>query len=115
MFLLVIALTFLAAKLASKNDLHSDLEGILGPEDEEYNEHFDIMDNERAIFIIDESIKLGTPDIVVDQFEPETIEHSEECDKNASKTKDSQTKSGRIMNMFKQFRYIYANRWIDIS
>ena len=115
MFLLVIALAFLAAKLASKNDLPSELEGILGAEDEEYNEHFDIMDNERAIFIIDESLKLDTLDIVVDQFVPETNEPSEESDNNASKTKVSQTKSGKIMDMFKQFRYIYAKRWIDIS
>ena len=113
MFLVVIALAFLAAKLATKNDLDEDLEGILEADDDEYNEHFDGIDNERAIFIIDESHKIDTPDIVNSEFLSETIEQSEETDKNAPKAKNKQTKSGRIMSTLKQLRY--SKGWLDIS
>jgi hypothetical protein len=61
MVLLLATLAFLAAKLATKNyNDDEDQAGILEDDyEEDYSGHFDTVDNERAIFIIEESDKLG--------------------------------------------------------
>ena len=84
MFLLVILLAFLAAKLVTKNNREEDMEGFMEAEVDEFNEHFDNIDSERAIFIVDERSKLNTPDIVNERILSETNNRSDESDRNAA-------------------------------
>ena len=102
MFLLLIVLAFLAAKLVTKNNREEDMEGIMEAEEDEFNEHFDSIDNERAIFIIDERSKLNTPDIVNDRILPETNDQS---DRNAANMENKSSKLERLMNTFNMFRF----------
>ena len=60
MFLLVIILTFLAAKLATRNTSKDDTEGLIEGEEDEFSENVDKIENEKAIFTIDEISKIGT-------------------------------------------------------
>ena len=58
MVLLLATLAFLCAKLATNNYNDEDQAGILEDDyEEEYSGHFDTIDNERAIFIIEESVQ----------------------------------------------------------
>ena len=112
MFLLVILLAFLAAKLAAKNTREEDMEGIMEAEEDEYNQHFDSLDNERAIFIIDERSKLNTPDIVNDRMISENTEQNNANDKNTENMDNKHSKLERLMKTFKILRFL--NRWIEI-
>ena len=78
MFLLVIVLAFLAAKLATKNNREDDMEGIMEAEEDVFDVHFDSIDNERAIFVIDESSRSNTSDIVNEKILSETTDQSGE-------------------------------------
>ena len=112
MFLLVILLAFLAAKLVTKNNREEDMEGIMEAEEDEFNEHFDSVENEGAIFIIDERSKLNIPDIVNDRILSETIEQSYESDKNAANMEYKSSKIERLMSTFQKLRF--SNRWIEV-
>ena len=58
--LLLSTFAFLADKLATKNHNADDQEGIMEDDyEEEYSGHIDTIDNERAIFIIEERNKLS--------------------------------------------------------
>ena len=55
-FFLITTLVFLASKLLTKNNASEDQVGMLGDEDEEeYDEYVDIIDNQWAIFTVDDS------------------------------------------------------------
>jgi hypothetical protein len=95
MFLLVILLAFLAAKLVTKNDREDDMEGIMEAEEDVFNDHFDSIDNERAIFIIDERSKLNMPDIVNERILSETIDQNNESDRNVANMEDKSSKVER--------------------
>merc|ERR1719233_38877 len=60
MFLLVIILTVLAAKLVTKDTTKDDTERIMDAEDDEFGDHFENIENEKAIFTIDEMSKFGS-------------------------------------------------------
>ena len=107
MFLLVIVLAFLAAKLVTKNDREEDMEGIMEAEEDDFNEQFDSIEDERAIFIIDERFKLNTPDIVNERNLSETNYRSVSSDRNAANMENKSSKVERIMKTFK-----FLNRWI---
>ena len=113
MFLLVIVLAFLAAKLATKNNREEDMEGIMEAEEDDFNEHFDSIDNERAIFIIDERSKLNTPVIVNERILSETPDQSNENDRNAANLENKSSKIERSMSTFQILRF--SNRWIEVS
>ena len=80
-FLLIAALAFLAGKLASKNYYDQEQEGIIQDDCEEYHEDIDSIDNEGAIFIIDESIMLDSPCL---NNRSSVNNPSEQSDKNES-------------------------------
>ena len=100
MVLLLATLAFLAAKLATKNHTDDDQEGILEDDyEEEYRGHFDTVDNERAIFIIEESDKLGSLERV--NLPPK----NEETDKIVPTSKEEQIKPRNINNLLKQLSF----------
>ena len=74
MFFLVITLAFLAARLASNKHNQDDMEGIMEADEEDFSEHFENIENEGAIFIIEERETFDAVNIV----NPQT----EEMDKN---------------------------------
>jgi hypothetical protein len=113
MFLVVILLAFLAAKLVTKNSREEDMEGIMEAEEDTFNEHFESIDNERAIFIIDERSKLNTPDTVNDRILSETIEQCYESDKNTANMENKNSIIERLLKTFKMLRF--SNRWIEVS
>ena len=106
MFLLVLALAFLAARLARQNDGQDDVEKIIDPEDES----FDSVENERAIFIIGEMDKFDTEDIVIPRVVSEKIKKKEESDGDAAAGADSKQRR-IIVNTMKLLRY--TNRWMQ--
>ena len=57
MFFLVITLAVLAARLASNKHNQDDMEGIMEAAEDEFSEHFENIENEGAIFIIEERDK----------------------------------------------------------
>ena len=60
MFLLVIILTVLAAKLVTKDASKDDRERIMDADDDEFSDHLENIENEKAIFTIDEMSKFGS-------------------------------------------------------
>ena len=113
MFLLVILLAFLAAKLVTKNTREEDMEGIMEAEEDQFNEHFDSIDNERAIFIIDERSKLTTPEIVNERILSEPTEENDESGRNAANMENKMSKIERLLSTLKMRRF--SNRWIEVS
>ena len=108
-FLLVIVLSVLAAKLASKIQTQDDMEGIMEAEDDDFSDHFDNIENEAAIFIIDEKDK-PSEDIVFPIVSAEPIQQTAESDRNASDSLNSlnkQTTMDRILNREKLLRFAY--------
>ena len=103
MFLLFLALAFLAARLARQNDGQDDVEEIVDPEDDYFCEHFDSIENERAIFIIGE-------DIVISRDATEKRKKQEESDDNAAAVADSK-QTRIIVNKMKVL--IYTSRWMQ--
>ena len=69
MFFLVITLAVLAARLASNKHNQDDMEGIMEAAEDEFSEHFENIENEGAIFIIEERDKFDAMDIVNQQTE----------------------------------------------
>ena len=69
-------------------------------EDDYFREHFDSIENERAIFIIGEMEKFDTVDIVTPNISSETIQQIEKKDKSFS-TNNERTKFGKIVNTMK--------------
>ena len=109
-FLLVIVLTVLAAKLASMIQTQDDMEGIMEAEDDDFSDHFDNIENEAAIFIIDEKDK-PSEDIVFPIVSAEPIQQIAESDRNASDSMNrpnKQTIMDRILNRVKLL--IFANK-----
>ena len=101
MVLLLATLAFLAFKLATKNYTEDDQEGILEDDyEEEYSGH-DSIDNERAIFIIEESDKFGSIERV------NLFKTIEETDKNIITSKKEQINPLKVTNILKQI--IFAN------
>ena len=96
MFLLVIVLAFLAAKLATKNSREEDMEGIMEAKEDEFNVHFDRFHNERAIFVIDESSRSNTSDIVNENILSETTDQSGESWRNAANMEEKKFKNWKI-------------------
>ena len=113
MFLLVILLAFLAVKLVTKNTREEDMEAIMEAEEDQFNDHFDSIDNEGAIFIIDESSKLTTPDIVNDRILHETNYQSNESDRNLANIENKSSKVERLLKTFKIMKFL--DRWIEVS
>ena len=113
MFLLVILLAFLAAKLVTRNTREEDMEGIMEAEEDQFNEDFDSVDNERAIFIIDERSKLTTPEIVNERILSEPTEQNDESGRNAANMENKSSKVERLMKTFKILRFL--NKWIEVS
>ena len=99
MVLLLATLAFLAAKLATKNHTDDDQEGILEDDYEEENSGHDSIDNERAIFIIEESDKFCSLE-TVNKFK--TIE---ETDKNKLTSKEEQINPLKVNNSQKQISF----------
>ena len=92
MFFLVITLAFLAARLASNKHNQDDMEGIMEADEEDFSEHFENIENEGAIFIIEERDTFDAVNIV----NPQT----EEMDKNKAISIKQQIFS-RIVNKVK--------------
>jgi hypothetical protein len=74
-------------------------------EEDEFNEHLDSTEIERAIFVIDERSKLINPGIVNDRILSETAEQSEDSDRNASNIENKSHKIERLMDAFKTLRF----------
>ena len=116
--MLVIVLSVLAAKLASKIQTQDDMEGIMEAEDDDFSDHFDNIENESAIFIIDEKDK-PSEDIVFPIVSAEPIQQTAESDRNASDSINSlnslnkQTTMDRILNRVKLLRF--ANKLMQSS
>ena len=99
MVLLLATLAFLAFKLATKNYTEDDQEGILEDDyEEEYSGH-DSIDNERAIFIIEESDKFGSIERV------NLFKTIEETDKNIITSKEEQIHPLKVTNLLKQINF----------
>ena len=101
-FLLVLALAFLASKLAREHYSQEDMEGIIDGEDEHCIEHFDSIENEIAIFIIGDKDTVG---IVNPKISSETIQQSEEKDEKIFSTTNERTKFGKIVNTMKLLKF----------
>ena len=97
MVLMLATLAFLAAKLLTKN--YEDQEGILEDDyEEEYSGH-DSIDNERAIFIIEESDKFGSIERV------NLFKTIEETDKNIITSTKEQINPLKVTNFLKQISF----------
>ena len=108
--MLVIVLSVLAAKLASKIQTQDDMEGIMEAEDDDFSDHFDNIENDAAIFIIDEKDK-PSEYIVFPIVSAEPIQQIAESDRNASDSMNrlhKQTTMDRILNRLKLL--IFANK-----
>ena len=81
------------------------MEGIMDGEDDYFREHFDSIENERAIFIIGEMEKFDTVDIVNPNISSETIQQSEEKDEKIFSTSNERTKFGKIVNTMKLLKF----------
>ena len=92
MFCLLITLAFLAARLASNKHNQDDMEGIMEAAEDDFSEHFQNIENEGAIFIIEKRDKFDAVDIVNQQ--------TEERDKNTAISIKQQIFS-RIVNKVK--------------
>ena len=113
MFLLVIVLAFLATKLVTRDNGEEDREGIMRAyEENDFNEHFDSLDDERAIFIIDESSKLSTPNIVNEKILSGTNEQSGESDRNEVNFENKSSVIRRVLNTFNILRFV--NRRVEV-
>ena len=100
MVLLLATLAFLAAKLATKNYNDEDQAGILEDDyEEEYSGHFDTIDNERAIFIIEESDKLSSLERV------NLSKEIEETEKIVTTSKEEQINPREMTNLLKQLSF----------
>jgi uncharacterized UPF0160 family protein len=113
MFLLLILLAFLAAKVVTKNNTEEDMEGIVEAEEDEFSEHLDSIDNARAIFIIGERSKSNTSDIVNEKILSETTDQSDESGRNTANMENKSSKIERLMSTFKILRF--SKRWIEVS
>jgi hypothetical protein len=93
MVLLLATLAFLAVKLATKDyNNDEDQAGILEDDyEEEYSGHFDTIDNERAIFIIEERVNLSR--------------EIEGTDKIVTTSKEEQINPREMTNLLKQLSF----------
>ena len=98
--LLLSTLAFLAAKLATKNHNADDQEGIMEDDyEEEYSGHIDTIDNERAIFIIEERKKLSC-------LEKMNVSNPfEETDKIVTTRKEEEINPRKMTNLLKQLSF----------
>ena len=93
-FLLVTILLCVGVRMVNKNTWHEDMEGILDAEENYINDHFEIIENKKAIFTIETNNSVSST-----------------ADDDEMKSEDSkimETKVWRFVDAVKLFRFYHC-------